>query len=70
MSKITNLINKEEDIINRIRSLRKEFEDRVKNGNNDINITVIAIINVAIFKTPTDKSKLSPDIAFIITVLA
>jgi len=29
------VINKEEDIINRIRSLRREFEDRIKNGNKD-----------------------------------
>lgn len=33
--KVCEVINKEEDIIDRIRSLRREFEDRIKNGNND-----------------------------------
>ena len=33
--KVCEVINKEEDIINRIRSLRREFENRIKNGNND-----------------------------------
>ena len=33
--KVCEVYNKEEDIIDRIRSLRREFEDRIKNGNND-----------------------------------
>lgn len=33
--KVCEVINKEDDIIDRIRSLRREFEDRIKNGNND-----------------------------------
>ena len=34
-NKVYEVINNEEDIINRIRSLRREFEDRIKNGNDD-----------------------------------
>lgn len=34
-SDIYEVINKEEDIINKIKFLRKEFEDRVKNGNRE-----------------------------------
>lgn len=32
---ICEVVNKEEDIIKKIKSLRKEFEDRVKSGNKD-----------------------------------
>lgn len=34
-SDIYEVINKEEDIINKIKYLRKEFEDRIKNGNRE-----------------------------------
>lgn len=32
---IYEVVNKEQDIIDRIRSLRKEFEERIKTGNNE-----------------------------------
>lgn len=33
--KVCEVINKEDDIIDRIKSLRREFEDRIKKGNKD-----------------------------------
>lgn len=33
--KVYTVVNKEEDIINKIKEIRKEFEKRVKNGNKD-----------------------------------
>lgn len=38
---VYEVVNKEEDIINKIRSLRKEFEERIKNGNKEKTVVFI-----------------------------
>lgn len=38
---VCEVINKEEDIINRIKLLRREFENRVKNGNKDRTVVFV-----------------------------
>lgn len=61
---IYEVVNKEEDIIDRIKQLRKEFEDRIKNGNKER----IVVLLDEIYEIINNDISIKDDINYLLEV--
>ena len=61
---VCEVVNKEESIINRIKSLRYEFEERIKSGNRD---RVVVLID-EIYEILSNDSSVKDDINYLLEV--